>query len=224
MKTIIAGGRDYKFSEDDVAFLDSLKGFIKEVVCGKAKGADTEGENWAKKNNIPVKEFSADWKNVNVENVLVKKGPYGEYNALAGHNRNKKMAEYADAVILFKGGAGTNNMHKVALDHNLRIFDRREKFKTENYDLSEVKRIVHCKKEKFDVYIGRPSKWGNPFVIGQDGTRREVIEKYRSWILNQPELMESLQELKGKTLGCWCDPSPCHGEVLIELANKFRNQ
>lgn len=44
------------------------------------------------------------------------------------------------------------------------------------------KRVVHCKKEPYDVYIGRPSKWGNPFVIGKDGTREEVIAKYAEWI------------------------------------------
>jgi hypothetical protein len=125
MKTIIAGGRDYEFSKDDIEFLNSIKSSISEVVCGKAKGADTEGENWAKSHNIPVKEFPADWKNLDAENVLIKNGPYGKYNALAGHNRNEEMAKYADAVVLFDGGAGTNNMHKTSLKYNLRIFDRR---------------------------------------------------------------------------------------------------
>lgn len=80
--------------------------------------------------------------------------------------------------------------------------------------------VVHCKRDKHDVYIGRPSKWGNPFVIGRDGTRTQVIAKYRAWLLEQPVLMNSLHELRGKTLGCWCAPQPCHGDVLAELANK----
>lgn len=74
-------------------------------------------------------------------------------------------------------------------------------------------KVVHCKREPYDIYIGRPSKWGNPFK----GPRKEVIEKYRRWILSQRHLMESLDELKGKTLGCWCKPKPCHGDVLVEL-------
>lgn len=78
-------------------------------------------------------------------------------------------------------------------------------------------KVVHCKKAKYDVYIGRPSKWGNPFVIGQDGTRAEVIGKYRAWIQTQPDLMNSLYELKDKILGCHCSPLPCHGDVLIDL-------
>ncbi len=79
--------------------------------------------------------------------------------------------------------------------------------------------VVHCKKSKYDVYIGRPSKWGNPFTIGKDGTREEVIVKYRNWILTQPNLLKDLHELRGKVLGCWCCPNSCHGEVLVELCN-----
>lgn len=81
-------------------------------------------------------------------------------------------------------------------------------------------KVVHCKKEKFDVYIGRPSPWGNPFEIGHDGTREEVIQKYAEWIKKQPHLMAKIHELKGKTLGCWCAPRPCHGDVLAKLAEQ----
>ena len=79
-------------------------------------------------------------------------------------------------------------------------------------------RVVHCKRERHDVYIGRPSKWGNPFVIGRDGSREQVIAKYRTWVLARPELVAALPELRGKTLGCWCAPQACHGDVLAELA------
>jgi hypothetical protein len=70
------------------------------------------------------------------------------------------------------------------------------------------------------VYVGRPSKWGNPFVIGRDGTRDEVIAKYRAWITRQPALLAALGELRGKHLVCWCAPERCHAEVLIDLANR----
>jgi hypothetical protein len=82
------------------------------------------------------------------------------------------------------------------------------------------KMVVHCKREKYDVYIGRPSKWGNPFEIGKDGNREDVIDKYREWILTQEDLLADLPELKGKVLGCWCSPKACHGDVLTELANR----
>ena len=85
-------------------------------------------------------------------------------------------------------------------------------------------RVVHCQNEDFDVYIGRPSKWGNIFSH-RDGTlaqfkvasRDEAISKYREWIKTQPQLLADLHELKGKTLGCWCKPAACHGDVLVEL-------
>jgi hypothetical protein len=87
-----------------------------------------------------------------------------------------------------------------------------------------MKRIVNCKKQTYGVYIGRPSKWGNKFQIGLDGTREEVIEKYKKWFLTQPELIAALVELKGKVLGCWCAPKLCHGDVLINaLKEKFGN-
>lgn len=82
-------------------------------------------------------------------------------------------------------------------------------------------RVVHYKREAFDVYVGRPSKWGNPFRIGPDGTREEVIEKYRGWLVSQKDLLNDIYVLKGKTLGCWCAPLPCHGDVLVELAERI---
>ena len=78
-------------------------------------------------------------------------------------------------------------------------------------------RVVHCKKEPYDVYIGRPSKWGNPFIIGKDGTREEVIDKYEAYIMDRPDLIEALPELQGKVLGCWCKPKACHGDVLVRM-------
>jgi len=70
------------------------------------------------------------------------------------------------------------------------------------------------------VYIGRPSKWGNPFVIGRDGDRETVIAKYKVWLETQPNLTDAARrELGGKNLVCFCAPLPCHGDVLLEIAN-----
>ncbi len=77
--------------------------------------------------------------------------------------------------------------------------------------------VVHCKRTPYDVYIGRPSKWGNPFVLGRDGNRDEVIALFEAWIKTQPHLLAALPELRGKVLGCWCSPKPCHGDVLVRL-------
>ncbi|UJW32519.1 DUF4326 domain-containing protein [Saccharothrix sp. AJ9571] len=80
--------------------------------------------------------------------------------------------------------------------------------------------VVHCKRARYDIYIGRPSKWGNPFLIGRDGSRDEVIDRYETWILAQPALLAALGELRGKVLGCWCTPRRCHGHVLARLATR----
>ena len=96
--------------------------------------------------------------------------------------------------------------------------------KSERAQLSSRTKVVHCKRGEYDIYIGRPGKWGNPFVIGKDGTRDEVIEKYKAWLLSREDLMGSLAELQGKTLGCWCKPEACHGDVLAELADGLEQE
>lgn len=70
------------------------------------------------------------------------------------------------------------------------------------------------------VYIGRPSPWGNPFAMSKVVSRDEALVKFKEWIKTQPELIEKIKrELKGKDLVCFCHPKPCHGDVLIEIAN-----
>ncbi len=77
------------------------------------------------------------------------------------------------------------------------------------------------------VYVGRPTKWGNPFpltglVMASGTSERErhqaVVEQYRRWIQTQPKLLASLRELSCKDLACWCSPLPCHADVLLDLA------
>lgn len=87
-------------------------------------------------------------------------------------------------------------------------------------------KVVNKYKEKYDVYIGRGSPWGNPYVIGKHGTREEVIAKYRDLVqelVNQGKLTKvNFEELKGKRLGCFCKPQhPCHGDVLVEFIEKL---
>jgi len=83
--------------------------------------------------------------------------------------------------------------------------------------------VVHCKKQAFDVYIGRGSKWGNPFKIGVDGSRDEVIAKYREYLWDwvrrdHCEAIDQLAALHNKTLGCYCAPQACHGDVLVRAS------
>lgn len=86
-------------------------------------------------------------------------------------------------------------------------------------------RVVHCKKEKYDVYIGRPGNWGNPFSMKSESDRDLVIEKYRIWLDRMVDSgdikKEALISLRGKTLGCWCSPKACHGDVLLKKAESL---
>lgn len=105
-------------------------------------------------------------------------------------------------------------------------------------------RRVHCKKERFDIYAGRPTaqqltngelwRFGNPFVIGLDGDRSTVINKFKNWLttgeacgnINATEerrqwILNNLYLLVGNVIGCWCGPGQdCHVDYLIELAEK----
>ena len=90
--------------------------------------------------------------------------------------------------------------------------------------------VVNKRKSAFDVYIGRGSKWGNPFTYKQTGTkakfvvpdRETAVESYREWITQGEgrHLLDSLHELKGKVLGCYCKPKACHGDVLVDLVER----
>jgi hypothetical protein len=79
------------------------------------------------------------------------------------------------------------------------------------------------------VYVGRPSKWGNPFKVNDPlmphnlskiEKQQAVVEEYRKYLIGKPKLMAALGELKGKDLVCWCTPLPCHADVLLEMANE----
>ena len=68
------------------------------------------------------------------------------------------------------------------------------------------------------IYIGRGSPYGNPYVIGKDGTREEVIARFEEHVL--PTL--NLDAIRGKDLVCFCSPKPCHGDLLLKYANKVK--
>jgi len=108
MKVIIAGGRDFEGDDTDVFLLQELDSMYKftEVVSGECSGADLFGEQFAFWYGISVVKFIADWT---------------KYGKSAGPIRNKQMAEYADAVILFQGGRGTANMRQEAKKAGIKI-------------------------------------------------------------------------------------------------------
>lgn len=97
-------------------------------------------------------------------------------------------------------------------------------------------RVVHCRREDYDIYVGRgkcprtgeEGLFGNPFVIGKDGDREDCIRKYEEYI--RAEIArDNLVKLAVKclftlTLGCWCSPKPCHGDILLKIAEELVNE
>lgn len=84
---------------------------------------------------------------------------------------------------------------------------------------------IHHGNDKRYVYIGRGSAFGNPYVIGEDGTREEVIEKYKKWFnkrIRNRNFLNQVLALRGKVLGCYCVPAPCHGNVIIDFLNNHK--
>ncbi len=84
------------------------------------------------------------------------------------------------------------------------------------------KGVVFVNKQR---YPPRDSIWYNPYKIGKDGDRNQVIEKYEVYIrerLHREEgLKDELKKLKNKNLGCWCAPEPCHGNVLLKILGEM---
>lgn len=88
-------------------------------------------------------------------------------------------------------------------------------------------RVVHCKRDSYDVLIDRTTIWGNPFKINTECTREESIARHRRWFLHSPKaahLREQIHELRDRVLGCWCkterEPNrPCHGDTLADFAD-----
>ena len=71
-----------------------------------------------------------------------------------------------------------------------------------------------------DIYVGRPSRWGNPYRLAEPESldeRLQVIESFRDYLLRRPWMIDELRALKPRRLVCWCAPLPCHADVLAEL-------
>ena len=104
------------------------------------------------------------------------------------------------------------------------------------YIRPEYQNLEEWTLDEDNVYIGRrgvvfingkrfpekDSPFANPFKVGRDGIRSEVIEKYETYIkdkMKKKKVKKALIALKGKKLGCWCKPEDCHGDVLLKIIN-----
>lgn len=89
-------------------------------------------------------------------------------------------------------------------------------------------RVVHCKREPYDVLIDRRSEFGNPHKMRSESERAEVIQLFEATARKRIAVdfwwADKVKGLHGKTLGCWCAPKPCHGDVLLKLAAELQRK
>lgn len=101
--------------------------------------------------------------------------------------------------------------------------------------VTQLTKVVNKYKEPYDVYIGRGSPIGNPFshkegtkAFYKVGTRDQAISEFETYIRKvmevDPNLVEYIKGLKGKTLGCFCKPQPCHGDVIVKLVEELTGE
>lgn len=84
-------------------------------------------------------------------------------------------------------------------------------------------KVAHVRDKTFTVYIGRPSIFGNPYIIGKDGDRKTVIRKFKKYALRTDRVLNAIKKLpRHAILGCHCTPKACHGDVIIRIHKSFR--
>lgn len=127
---------------------------------------------------------------------------------------NEKYFEKITHAVIFNDGYSFSSI----------IEKLKEKGVSSRLINTEITKVINVKNDKeYDIYIGRGSPWGNPYAIGVDGDREEVIRKYkydfdRGFLKSNKE---ELLKLKGKILGCHCKPSACHGDILADYLNTY---
>lgn len=85
-------------------------------------------------------------------------------------------------------------------------------------------KVVNIKKEQYDIYAGRPGKFGNPFIVGVHGKRGECIKLFKEWFFSDDTKAKAMREEvlripDGSILGCYCKPNPCHCDIIVEYYN-----
>ncbi len=132
-----------------------------------------------------------------------------------------KAVDRTDFIQWFRDGGGS---HDKANTHDSRCLRLLERYVAERDGErpATLPRILNKHIHGIPagaVYIGRGSPWGNPFIIGRDGTREDVVAKYDAWIDTQPHLLARSQDLRQCQLVCFCAPKLCHGNPLRRRAN-----
>jgi hypothetical protein len=206
VKVLVCGGRDYSNYECARKALDALHALraISRIIEGGARGGDFLARMWAKDNKVKNQTFPADWET---------------YGKKAGYMRNVQMIEEGkpNFVVAFPGGKGTANMVGIAQNNGVTVW---VPFGLVGTSYPMVRNLKSGYLEPTSVDLTQ--KWSNPYE-GRCRNREEAIEKFKASLLKRPDLMKKVrEELRGKDLLCHCAPLPCHGDILLKVANQMR--
>ena len=183
------------------------------IITGGARGVDLLAEVYAEMNGQPCEVYEARW---------------DQFGKSAGMIRNAEMIKNSDHLIAFWDGKSPGTQHM------LQEWAKRGRksvvvdVRPEDYITTHPGRVVHVRKEPYDIYIGRPYKeltgsFGTQFKIDANNDRNRVIAMFTDYLLKNPDMLRDLVQLKNQKskiddgplkLACWCAPDLCHGDVL----------
>jgi len=161
---------------------------------------------------------------VNDNRGFIKRISTESYSAVSADNiSSDEIIDKATHAIIFSDGSSFINELSVLTANKIPVRE---------ISVILTKVVNADKKQAYDVYIGRGSPWGNPYAIGEDGDREEVIHKFHydfdrgfftggNRFKSNEEYLNELQKLSGKKLGCHCKPEACHGDVLADYLNSL---
>lgn len=193
------------------------------IITGGARGVDLLAEVYAEMNGHHCEVYEAQW---------------DRFGNSAGMIRNAEMVKNSDHLIAFWDGTspGTKNMIDAWLKRSRKVvvID----VSPSDYIVPHPNRVVHVRKEPYDVYIGRSYRnltgsLSNPFKIDADNDRHRVIARFTDYLLKNPTMLAELVQLKDKVssidggpikLACWCAPDLCHGDVLCWLLDNVYDE
>lgn len=221
---LICGGREFADYDAVLDQLDTVRCGLEPdesllVIHGGARGADRLAHQAATERCVNVQVFPADWDGV---------------GRAAGFRRNEEMAHFLVhersmgarvKVFAFPGGNGTAHMVSTARRLKLSVREVAWTHRVAEPTVSASFPRVWNKRTETPpasaVYVGRPTRWGNPFSVevhGRDG----AVRKHAQWLLGlEPGEREALlAPLRGKELVCWCAPAACHAYTLAMYADE----
>lgn len=186
----IVGGKDFNNYYLAANFFKFLTPSRIRVVTTGIEGTGYIAERYAEFNGMPFERYPDS------QQLIVDVSE----RMIAFHNGQLEEVKSSIQLMLQKGGGISIIIY------------------TDSDILKSHKNVVHCKKDKFDVYIGRGKKtlgkWGSPYPLKDEKERMRVVHRYTDFCMKQNKFKD-IEELRNKILGCWCSPKLCHGDVLV---------